>query len=116
MENVVFIMISTDGFTAYKNNEYEVWKDISVILNKPADIRYCICEVWPVMSCQSPSVSRNLENVLLLDIRRATKSHKNGGADILFYTGQKKKGKVHLLWFHGDNPAISKIAGLVGHT
>lgn len=31
------------------------------------------------------------------------------------YDGEPRRVRIHLIWFQGDTPAISKATGLCGH-
>ena len=113
LENDVFIIVSTDGFSPFKNRSYDVWSIAAINLNLPPHQRYMPQNVFPLAFVPSPNQPKDIQSFLLPLVRELKKA--TNGIMMTFPDGSQRLVRVHLVGFTGDQPAVSKVSGLIGH-
>lgn len=112
--NDIFLGISMDGFSVYKNSNYDVWSLVALNLNLAPERRYLTRNVIPLCFIPGPSQPKQLQSFLIPLIEEVEMSVEDGGVDMTFFDGSLRKVRLHILYFSGDQPAVSKASGLTG--
>lgn len=111
----IFLGVSTDGFQAFKNKDYDVWPIAAILLNLPPDQRFLIRNILPFSFIPGPKEPKNLESFLVPLFNEIQSVLDQGGVEMIFSDGVVRRVRIHLMWLSGDLPAIAKICRLSGH-
>ena len=115
LKDDIFLAVSTDGFQAFKNKSYDVWPVVAIICNLPPHVRFAVNNVITISFVPSPHEPKNLQSFLKPLVGELEGVKNNGGMEVEFYDGSRRRVRAHISWFTGDLSAVKKCSGSEGH-
>ena len=113
IENDIFLIASTDAFSPFKNRNYDVWSIAAINFNLPPHQRYIPQNVLPLAFVPGPRQPKDIQSFLIPLVREMMRA--KDGIMMTLPDGSSRLVRVHLIGFTGDQPAVCKVSGLIGH-
>ena len=114
IENDIFLIASTDGFSPFKNRNYDVWSIAAINFNLRQYQRYIPQNFLPLAFVPGPRQPKYIQSFLIPLVREMRRA-KDHGIMMTFPDGSSRLVRIHLIGFTGDQPAVCKVSGLIGH-